>query len=594
MNFLWGDKSIKRISYFYLFIIAILFVCMLFFTFFNQIFFGSYTVYSSDAITFIYRSKLYVTNGAIYDNSLYPPGIPILFGILNLVGIGTILSTHLIRFVYSLLFIIITFMLAKKMLNTNYALCVMVFVAFPITVWSNRPSITNEFFYTFLLQNYPYFSGSSLDYFIIILNLYFIFNLLSTKNSKILPYSVCLMLSLITFGFMHISRWIAFCATLIIFSLILIILHKSENKNITNYFAMFLCGIISIIIVILSIYGWRLNDVFKLKELSFLFNSFNITFIIIAILILSVSLLIIYFSKERLIDSSIIKTKSVFWIFIILMSFTLIIVNVNINKYLIVSGPFYVGNFFNFQVTGYYTTIFNTGFSMIILSCYIVGTYIMLRNQIEIIKFYIISLIVYDIALIFNFHVWRMNLDDYYRPFLLGIILYAIVAKNTQIPLWIKNSILSTKKLTTIMIAFLISSQIAAVTLEVTNEEQSIPETQVNYIPFLKLSPPSKILTTYEFLNTVMIYTNNDPHPFSTYPELLVAYTNKQIANITNPPDYYYTKKYVDTYFNKIPTSKYIIIFSSTDMDRLSLDVLFENNYIIFNDNLHQTIYLHS
>lgn len=163
--------------------IHVLLATMLFFiligTFFQKFIHGFYCGLSGDAVRFLARTNQIIYNDLPFDQSYllsntpqleaYPPGIPILLGSIKLlISQNSFLVETLLLSVYAILFILVVFLLAKKLVDEKYAIFCTFFVAFPLVVWTKGTTL-----YTFALTMYPLLNGTLIDYVMVILTLFF-------------------------------------------------------------------------------------------------------------------------------------------------------------------------------------------------------------------------------------------------------------------------------------------------------------------------------------------------------------------------------------------------------------------------------------
>jgi hypothetical protein len=477
---------------------------------------------------------------------VYPPGIPILLSSIKLlISQNSFVVETLLLSVYAILFVLVVFLLAKKMVDEKYAIFCTVFVAFPLVVWTNGTTL-----YTYALTMYPRLNGTLIDYVMVILTLFFIYQIYSSSRyQKYIPLFIIVNFA---HGITHISRFIALNIPLVILSFLLMNYQLLTNKNAKRAFILFSTASIIPYLTFFTLYGGHLEEVLGSRTVVGKLPDFlvpHIFSILLGSLILTMGVIAVYailiykrpfafkIKKRTLHVLSLLESKfpliasSIFLFLIIIIS---IYVTRNIHLFPQVAGPYYYGNLFTSHPISK-VAMYNTIFGALYLLLSVLGIYSLVKIKGDskgcqiFVMLYLVSTIIFLFSVIIGFQPNRMNLDDYFRPFLLGAALYYIAKKETFLHIFpkIKTAI---PKIKVILIAGIVLVTVSAVALELINQENVVEEfssSKIKSSPLI-MGPTPDFIISSNLIFTVDSLTEENEVVYSTYTnqEILGASTN--------------------------------------------------------------------
>lgn len=576
----------------YIFLIISLFCIIILFTFFQQFFFGFNTAYQGDIIYHTYRGEYFLSKGITWDGFEYPPGIPILISTMYITGLPNLYNFHILRIILCVLFIISFYLVAKKIYNNSYALCVLVFVSFPVTVWTSRIGDSSEnISYSSIALLYPNFSGSSIDYYIVIQIIFLIYCILYEKQTY--AYALFFFIFLFSLGIIHISRWILIILSVLTVFVFIYIKNLIQGTYNHKIFYILFITVLSFLLVTSSIYGWRWNNL-STSDLQILSN-INYSFFIGILFSIELILILIHLTMKysvQIDEKSHNISRVLFISYFISILVIMVLVNSNLSKYLNITGPFSIQDLFNFGTSIQYKVIFSNYFSIFLIVIQILGFFLLSKYETKtksIVLIYLSACFIFILSLIFNFHPYRMNLDDYIRPFLFGIILYSLLILDNRFPQFIKKVLKDVKYIKRFLITSLIAVNIIAIMIIYVNIQPEIPA--YNSGPLIDMgfssSAEKRISTTYEFIETVNYYVPSDEIVCDSQLFLLSTYLNTKNHDML--PQYnLVNQQYISSFFIKHNSSRYLVVFH---IDIVNND--FYNNinqYIIYKNDLNERI----
>lgn len=588
--------------------IRVLLATMLFFiligTFFQKFIHGFYCGLTGDVVRFLARTNQIVNNNLPFDKSyllsdspqleVYPPGISILLSFAKLlISQNSFVVEATIQLVYAILFILITFLLAKKLVDEKYAIFCTFFVAFPLVVWTNGITL-----YTFARTRYPCVNGTVLDYFIIVLTLFFIYQIYS--RSRYQKYILLFIIINFTHGITHISRFIALNISLVILSFLLMNYQLLTNKNAKRSFIIFSIASIIPYLSFFTLYGGHIEEVLGSRTIVGKLPEFlvpHIFSILLGSLILMIGVIAVYailiykrpftFEKKSLHILSVLESKFPLiasFLFLFMIIIISIYISMNIHLFPQVAGPYYYGNLFTLHPiskVAMYNTVF--GVSYLLLS--VLGIYSLLKIKGDskgcqiFVMLYIVSTIIFLFSVIIGFQPNRMNLDEYFRPFLLGGALYYIAKKETFLHIFpkIKTNI---PKIKVILVAGFILITITAVALELINQENVVEEIssiKIKSSPLI-MGPTRDFIISSNLIFTVDSLTGENEVVYSTYANQEILGASTDIKPVTRGEIRRYRNNIED--FCKRYRAKYIIVSNSDDkhISKAELDNMVKSN----------------
>lgn len=590
--------------------IRVLLATMLFFiligTFFQKFIHGFYCGLTGDVVRFLARTNQIVNNNLPFDKSyllsdspqleVYPPGNPILLSFAKLlISQSSFVVEATIQLVYAILFILITFLLAKKLVDEKYAIFCTFFVAFPLVVWTNGITL-----YTFARTRYPCVNGTVLDYFTIVLMLFFIYQIYSSSRyQKYIPLFIIINF---VHGITHISRFIALNIPLVILSFILMNYYLLINKNAKRAFIIFSTASIIPYLSFFTLYGGHLEEVFGSRTMVGILPEFLVPYIfsiLLCSLILMIGVIAVYailiykrpltfkIKKRTLHVLSVLESKFPLiasFLFLFMIIIISIYISMNIHLFPQVAGPYYYGNLFTLHPiskVAMYNTVF--GASYLLLS--VLGIYSLLKIKGDskgcqiFVMLYIVSTIIFLFSVIIGFQPNRMNLDEYFRPFLLGGALYYIAKKETFLHIFpkIKTNI---PKIKVILVAGFILINITAVALELINQENVVEEISSSKIKSspLIMGPTPDFIISSNLIFTVDSLTGENEVVYSTYANQEILGASTDIRPVTRGEIRRYRNNIED--FCKKYRAKYIIVSNSGDkqISKAELDNMVKSN----------------
>jgi hypothetical protein len=525
--------------------IYILLATMLFFilvgTFFQKFIHGFYCGLWGDGVRFLAWTNQIVNNNLPLDETyllfpqleVYPPGIPILLSSIKLlISQNSFVVETLLLSVYAILFVLVVYLLAKKMVDEKYAIFCIFFVAFPLAVWTNGRTL-----YTYALTMYPRLNGTLIDYVIVILTLFFLYQIYS--SSRYQKYMPLFIIVNFAHGITHISRFIGLNIPIVILSFILMNYYLLTNKTAKRSFIIFSTASIIPYLSFFTLYGRHLEEVLGSRSVVGKLPEFlvpHIFSILLVSLILMIGVIAVYailvykrpftFKKRSFHILSVLESKfpliasSIFLFIFIVISFY---VTLNIHLYPQIAGPYYYGNLFTLHLMSKVAT-YNTIFGVLYLLLSVLGIYSLLKIKGDsigcqiFVMLYLTSMITFLISVIMGFQPNRMNLDEYFRPFLLGAALYYIAKKETFLHIFpkIKTAIPTIK---VILIAGIVLVTVSAVALELINQENVVEEFSSDGMKSspLIMGPTPDFIISSNLISHVDSLTDKNEVVYSTY-----------------------------------------------------------------------------
>lgn len=374
------------------------------------------------------------------------------------------------------------------------------------------------------------------------------------------------------------------------------------NKNAKRAFIIFSIASIIPYLSFFTLYGGHLGEVLGSRTVVGRLPEFLVPHIfstLLCTLILMMGVIAVYailiykqpfafkIKKRTLHVLSVLESKfplvasSIFLFLIIVIS---IYITMNIHLFPNVSGPYYYGNLFTLHPISK-VAMYNTVFGASYLLLTVLGIYSLVKLKGDskgcqiFVMLYLTSMITFLISVIIGFQPNRMNLDDYFRPFLLGGALYYIAKKETFLHIFpeIKTAI---PKIKVILIAGIVLVTVSAVALELINQEnvvEEIPSAGTKSSPLI-MGPTREFSISSHLIFTVDSLTEKNEVVYSTYANQEILGASTDIRPVTRVEILRHRDCIGD--FCKKYHAKYIIISNSGDkhISKVELDNMVKSN----------------
>ena len=434
--------------------------------FFQNIVFGKNSIPVSDNSDQMSRANFLLTGNPYnteyqreresenYD--LYPPGYAFIFGSIMLgLGLNPMEAWIFVKFIFSVMFVNVGFMLGKKIKNENYGILTSLFIALPVSIWFGYGETVNPY----IRLVYPNLNGTNMDVMFIFIELLLVYIILFEKIVHRNAYLLLFYLISLGHGFSHVSRYVTLLlsigSAILIYIFTFILIRKENRDYLSRMNGLLMSYFISIVSIYLFYFHTPLwiDELEKQEAFERLPYFFSDTWIIIILFTLCLSIPIMIrtyiqphhttqYRGQFVIHSRISRYyPQIFLVFVFLAAFM-----ISTNPNYIgsgIPGPYYYGSIATeqsiFGLGKYMMALFTLSMFYFGLSYFkdkIIGD----KNFIFF-GIYIIAMILFIISMPINLQASRMNLYEYYRPLLVagGVLFFIQYFSNSQLPMKLKD-----------------------------------------------------------------------------------------------------------------------------------------------------------